>query len=224
MVSDVISITGNYLLDPLVTLWRSFVLTFPNIVLAILLLIIGYIVAWTVGHIIKSALYKVGLGKYIKKSIMTKTIGHTDLPILISEIVKWLIFLIFLQQAVSELDLGVFSNVLGSFIAWLPQLILAILVFFGGIAVAHYVDYKIKSVTVMRGMHLFSGILKVVIIFAALLVSLGQIGVNILLLENTFLILVGAAGLGFAIAVGLGFGLGLRNHAEDILKKFKKHI
>src|SRR3989344_296125 len=154
MVSDVISITGNYLLDPLVTLWRSFVLTFPNIVLAILLLIIGYIVAWTVGHIIKSALYKVGLDKYIKKSIMTKTIGHTDLPILISEIVKWLIFLI----------------------------------------------------------------------FAALLVSLGQIGVNILLLENTFLILVGAAGLGFAIAVGIGFGLGLRNHAEDILKKFKKHI
>ncbi|HLD10764.1 MAG TPA: hypothetical protein VJB89_01670 [Candidatus Nanoarchaeia archaeon] len=224
MVSEVLSMTGNLLLDPLVTLWYKIVSVFPSIVLAIILLILGYIVGWAVGHAVKVFLFKIGIDKYIKKSTLTRMAGHTDLPTLIGEILKWLVFFIFLQEAAAVLDLGTLSNVLGVFVAWLPNLVIAILVFFAGIALAHYVDYKIKTLTKMRGMLVLGGVLKAIIIILAVLVGLEHIGVNVGILQNTFLIIIGAFGLGIALALGIGLGLGLRSNAEDFLKKLKKNI
>lgn len=224
MVSEVLSMTGNLLLDPLVTLWYKIVSVFPSIVLAIILLILGYIVGWVVGHGVKVFLYKLGVDKYVKQSTLTKMAGHTDLPTLIGEILKWLVFFIFLQEAASVLDLGTISTVLGAFVAWLPNLVIAILVFFAGIALAHFVDYKIKSLTRMKGMLILGGVLKAIIIILAVLVGLEQIGVNVGLLQNTFLIIIGALGLGIALALGIGLGLGLRNNAEDFLKRMKKNL
>ena len=224
MVSEVLSMTGNLLLDPLVTLWYKIVSVFPSIVLAIILLILGYIVGWAVGHAVKVFLFKIGIDQYIKKSTLTRMAGHTDLPTLIGEILKWLAFFIFLQEAAAVLDLGTLSNVLGVFVAWLPNLVIAILVFFAGIALAHYVDYKIKTLTKMRGMLVLGGVLKAIIIILAVLVGLEHIGVNVGILQNTFLIIIGAFGLGIALALGIGLGLGLRSNAEDFLKKLKKNI
>ena len=101
---------------------------------------------------------------------------------------------------------------------------IAILVFFAGIALAHYVDYKIKTLTKMRGMLVLGGVLKAIIIILAVLVGLEHIGVNVGILQNTFLIIIGAFGLGIALALGIGLGLGLRSNAEDFLKKLKKNI
>ena len=60
--------TGNLFLKPLYQLWLDFVSVFPSIVVAILLLILGYFVAFLIGHVVKWLLQKVGLDKYIKEA------------------------------------------------------------------------------------------------------------------------------------------------------------
>jgi len=216
--------TGNLFLKPLEQLWRDFIQIFPNIVVAILLLVLGYFVAFIVGHVVKWLLEKVGLNKYIKEAHLTKEMGHTNVPNLTGDLVKWFVFIIFLQVAVEILNLSTLSSLLDEFVRWLPNVLVAIIVFFVGVALAHYVDYKIRSHTNMRGMKVLSGVLKVVILFLAIIVGLGQIGVKVGVLENAFLILVGALGLGFALAMGIGLGLGLKDEAEDIVSKFKKNL
>ena len=224
MAIEALTYTGSLILDPLYALWNGFVTVLPGIVVAILLLILGYAVAYLIGHVIKVILDKLGLNKHVKGSNLTKTVGHTNVPSLLGEIVKWFVFLLFLQVAVDVLQLSTLSSWLDTFVRWLPNLLVAVILFFAGLALAHYVDLKIREHSVMKGIGVFSGILKVVIMVLVLLVGLKQIGIAVGVLENSFLILLAAIGLGFALAVGIGLGLGLRKEAEDVVKRVKRHL
>jgi hypothetical protein len=224
MAIEALTSTGNLILDPLYSLWNALVTTLPSIVVAILILILGYAVAYLFGYVVRVLLDKIGLNKHIREAALTKSVGHTNVPSLLGEITKWFIFLIFLQVAVSILNLSTLSAWLDTFVRWLPNLFVAVIIFFAGIALAHYVDLKIKEHSAMKGMNTVSAILKIVIIILVVLVGLKQIGVSVGLLENSFLIVLGAVGLGFALAVGIGLGLGLRREAEDVVKKFKRNL
>src|SRR3989338_140394 len=95
-----LAITGNIFLQPLYQLWVSFIAIFPSIVVALLLLILGYFIGLCLGHVVKWILNKVGLDQVVKKSGMSKQMGHTHLPNLFGELIKWFVFIIFLQVAV----------------------------------------------------------------------------------------------------------------------------
>ena len=87
-----------------------------------------------------------------------------------------------------------------------------------------YVDYKIREHTMMRGMLIVGGIVKVVILYLVLVIGLAQIGVEVSILESAFLILLGALGLGFALAMGIGLGLGLRSQADEFVDGIRKNF
>jgi len=224
MAIEALTYTGSLILDPLYALWNAFVTVLPGIVVAILILILGYAIAYLIGHVIKVMLDKLGLNKHIRGSNLTKTVGHTNVPSLLGEIVKWFVFLIFLQVAVDVLQLSTLSSWLDTFVRWLPNLLVAVIIFFAGLALAHYIDLKIREHSVMKGIGVVSGILKVVVMVLVLLVGLKQIGIAVGILENSFMILLAAIGLGFALAVGIGLGLGLRKEAEDVVKRVKRHL
>ncbi len=216
--------TGNLFLQPLYQLWQDFISIFPAIVVALLLLVLGYFIGWVISHVIKWLLIKAGLDTVIKKAGLTKEVGHTHVPNLLGELVKWFVFVIFLQVAVDVLNLSTLSGLLDDFVRWLPHVLIAVIIFFAGVALAHYVDMKIREHTKMRGMLIASGAIKVVILYIVLVIGLERIGVNASILENAFLILLGALGLGFALAMGIGLGLGLRDHAEDFWNNVRKNF
>jgi len=224
LVAENIVATGNLFLQPFYELWMNFVGVFPSIVVALLLLVIGYFIAVLVGHIVRWLLDKAGLDKQLRGSGFSKSVGHTHLPNLLSEFVKWFVFIIFLEVAVSVLNLHQLSELLDSFVRWLPNVLIAIIVFFAGVALAHYIDIKVRENTNMKGMRVLSGILKVIILFLVLVVGLKQLGIEVSVLENAFLILLAAVGLGFALATGIGLGLGLKPEAHELVKKWKKSL
>src|SRR3989338_2498859 len=223
MVDGLVS-TGNLFLQPLYQLWQDFVSIFPSFVVAILLLVLGYFIGWAIGHAIKWLLVKAGVDDLVKKSGLTKEFGHTHVPNLLGELVKWFVFIIFLQVAIDVLNLNTLSSLLEDFVRWLPNVLFAVIIFFAGVALAHYIGLKVREHTKMRGMLVAAGILKVVILYLALVIGLHQVGVDVTILENAFLILLGALGLGFALAMGIGMGLGMRDHADDIVNGIKKNF
>jgi hypothetical protein len=216
--------TGSLLVQPLYSLWQNFVATFPGIVVALLLLIIGYFVGWTLGHILKWLLERARFDDVVRKSGLSKEMGHTHIPNLLGELVKWFVFIIFLQVAVDVLNLSALSMLLDDFVRWLPHVLVAIVIFFAGVALAHYIDFKITQHTKMKGMKLVAGLLKIVVLYLVLVIGLEQIGVNVTILERAFLILLGALGLGFALAMGIGLGLGLKDHADEFVTEVKKNF
>ena len=206
------------LLNPLVNLWNGFVMVFPGIIAAIVILLIGYFIALILGHVVRVLLSKIGVDKGLGKISLPKAIGKLKLSSLLGVLTKWYIFIIFIQAAVDAVNLGALSIMLNRFVLWLPQLIIAILAVFAGLFVAHYVSHLIEAQSPMRGTKFISKLLKAVIVFIAIVIALEQIGIQVSILENAFLILLACFGLGAALALGLGLKGKAAAYLEGIMK------
>ncbi len=212
------------IISPLDTLWRSIVTQLPGIVAAVIVLVVGGFVAVILGHALKVVLEKLRVDDYVRKARLTKTIGHTHVPAVAGEIFKWFIIILFLQQAVALVNLGTISVLLGQFVAWLPSVIVAIVVLLFGIAAANYVYYKTWEHSKQKGVRASAGILKVVILFMVIVMALEQVGVDLSFIKQTFQLIVGALAIGIALALGIGLGLGLRKESENMIKSIRKNF
>ena len=206
-MANLLTETTVAILNPLQQLWLEAVRVVPNLVGAVLVLVIGVFVASILGHALRVLLEKTKLDMALRKAKLTKAVGHTNVPSLLGELLKWFVIIIFLEQSVSLVNLGSLSALLNAFVLWLPQLLIAIVVFLLGLAGAHFAEYKVVEHTNLRGMKVSAKVLKWVIVIVVSLVSLRQIGVDVGVLENTFLVVVAALGAGVALALGIGLGL-----------------
>ena len=215
---------GASILSPVITLWNSFATVFPRIILAVIILIIGYFISLIIGHAVKVILEKLGLDAKVRKAKLTRAVGHTHLPGIFGEITKWYIFIIFLQVAVDKLNLGTLSTLLNIFVLWLPNLIAAVLIVLFGVAVGHYVEVKMTEHSKMKGIVSMSKVIKALIIIIMAIVAAQQISIKADLLENIITILVGGLALGIALAIGLGVGLGMKGDIAKSIKGLKKRF
>ena len=222
MAIDAVTATGSLIINPLLSLWIGFVNILPGIVAAIIILLIGYFVALGIGHLVKVILVKSGLDNYMQKAKLSKSVGHLRLSNIFGEITKWYIFIIFLQAGVDLLNLGTLSAVLNEFVLWVPNVIIAAIIIIFGIAFSHFLGMKIEEHSEMSGVKFFSKLVKIVILFIVIVIGLQQIGVDASILENTFLLLVGALAIGIAIALGIGLGSALKTESKTIVDDIKK--
>lgn len=221
---DILTETGTAILNPLQAIGLKIIDFLPGLIGAIIVLIIGYIVGWLIGHLIKVILDKAGLDKWLKKAALSKEVGHVNIPAITGEIVKWLIIIVFLQQAVALVKLGTLSEMLDKLVLWLPNLIVAVIILLAGLALAHYLGVKVEEHSKQKGIRFSIKLIKAVIVIMVLILALNQIGVKVGLLENTFLILVGAIAVGFAVALGIGLGSAMKKHSEDIIQEIRKNF
>lgn len=216
--------TSQAITSPLGAIWAAIVSQLPSLVAAIIVLIIGVFVAVILGHALRVVLEKLRVDDYVRKAHITRTVGHTHVPAFVGELFKWYIIILFLQQAVALVNLGTLSLLLDSFVGWLPKVIIAIVVLLFGLAVANYVEMKTVQFSQQRGIRASGAILKWVIVVMVLILALRQIGVEVGLLENTFLLIIGSLAIGLALALGIGLGLGLRKESEGFVKNLKKYF
>ena len=210
--------------DPLDALRVGFIKFFPDLIAVILLLVIGYLAGWVLGSVLKAVLKKAGLDRYVEKSELSRAIGKMHVSSILGEIVKWYIFIIFLGAAVDKIDLGALSGVLNSLVLWLPDLILAIVIILFGLVISHYVELKINQHSEVKGVKLLSKVIKWIILFVIVISAFKQIGIEVDLIEDLFLIVIGALAVGIALALGIGLGLGLKRDAENFIREFLKNF
>ncbi len=215
---------GSAIIGPIANIFSNFVNSLPSVIVALVIVAIGYIVAAIIGHALRLILEKIGLDKYVEKAHLTKAVGHTHLGGVLAEILKWYIFIVFLGAAVSQLPFGVLTSLLSQLTLWLPNIIAAVLVVLVGFLVAHYVKFKIEQHSKMKGALVAGRVLKTVIIIIALILALQLVGVETSLLSNLVLIIIGAIAIGIALALGIGLGLGLKKEGETWINDVKKNL
>ena len=102
----------------------------PNLVVAIVLLLVGRFVAKFVAGLFHRLLKAIkfdswvdrsGLGAYVERA------GYPDSGFLLARIVGWMIMLIFVQIAVETLGIDSVSELVNTFIAWIPNVLIAII-------------------------------------------------------------------------------------------------
>ena len=196
---------------------------FIGVILSLIIIIGGYIIAKILGITVKKILYKIGFDKYFIDNNLDHSIGKASISSIAGEIVKWYIWALFLIPAINILQLGDISLLLMDFVKWIPSLIIGIMIIISGLIISEFCAKKIKKLT-FGLKNQFAFIIKVIILFFFIDVALVEIGLNISLIENTFLIILGGFVFTLSIAIGISLGFAFKEHGKEIIEKIKKDI
>ncbi len=217
---ETINVWGETIVAIMTALWGEIAGFLPNLLGAVLLLVIGYFVAKTVRFVVSKALDRAGFDDLSTKVGVTATLEKANIKLSASDIVGkicfWIIILVFLITATETLGLPRISETLDELLLYLPKVIAAALVVIIGLFVAHFMRDLVRSgaegVGIQYARALGStvyGVLFVVIISLAV----SELEINTDLLNWVVSILLAAVG----IAVALSLGLGTRDLARNIL-------
>jgi small-conductance mechanosensitive channel len=207
--------------------WGGVAAFLPRFIGAILLLIIGVLIADLIGRAlaqiiratkIDTLFHKAGAAPYFHRAGIRIDIGK-----FIGVIVKWFLIVVVLIQTLQILDLVAVTAFLESVLNYLPQVIVAVLIVLAGFVIGEFMEKIVStgSRAASLGKPVFLGSVTrwAIWIFTAL-VALYQLGIATLLSETVLNGIV----IALALAVGLAFGLGGQSAAADVIAKIRKEI
>ena len=189
----------------------------PDLIGAVILVIIGWVLSDVVAKVVTTVLRRVGFETAAQKVGVTNFIAMTgarsaSAAAVFGEIVKWFIRLLFLEMAAQALHITVVSGLINSILLFIPNLVVALVVLMVGMLIANFVAGIVRASAGEMGFgnpNLLAGFARVAIIAMAVLIALSQVGIAAVLVNTLFMALVGAV----ALALGLAFGLGGRDVA-----------
>ena len=204
------------LLQPLQNALSTFLSFLPQLVGAIVILIIGYIVAKVLQAVVGRVLQGIGFDGWMEKGGIKQFFDRAQTnytpATIIGMLVFWFVFIIALTMAAEALGIPQVSAVLGQLIAFIPSIIAAILILILAALLANFVSGIVRGAT---GSNVLASVAQYAIIVYAAFAALTQLGIVVQLTANTFLILLG----GVALAAALAFGIGGREVAGEIIQK-----
>ena len=202
----------------LADLTTSAIAFLPNLVSAVILLIIGLVVGKVVGRVVKEVLDKVKVDYYV---------SETHKPVvqisgLFSVVSRWWIYLAFIAAALSREVLGITQLAIwvAEINAFIPKIIGASLILVVGYALGEYIKGHIKKMNTLWS-HLTSKVLFFFIIYVSIALALPVLGINASLVNNILLVIIGSVGVGLAIAMGLGMKDAVSDVSQRYVRKMK---
>ena len=192
-------------------LWTEIALFTPNLVGALLIIILGYFVSKLLKVIVSTFLRKIRIDVASEKVGIKETLNKTGITTTSSEIVGkmvfWIFMLTFIISAAETLGLQQVSQTIDSFIRYLPKVIAASLIAVIGLVLAHFVRDLVRggveSFGVEYGKPLANFAFGVMVIVIGVLV-LEQLEIETALLNSVVEIILIASGLALALSLGLG--------------------
>jgi mechanosensitive ion channel-like protein len=211
-------------MDAVNTMLTTFLAALPSIVGALLLLVIGWIVAGIAGGFVARLLRKVGVDQLATKAGITAFLQRAklklDTPGLVGGIITWYVRLIFVVMAANAVGITAVSDVLGQIIAFIPNLLVALLILGAFAWLAGVTRNLVTGATESAGVP-NSGALATLayatVLGFGIVAAASQIGVAATLINILFTGIVAA----LAIAFGLAFGLGGREEAAQVLTSWR---
>ena len=205
-------------------LLAAFLIAIPSIVGALLLLVVGWIVAGIVGGLVTRLLRKVGLDALATKAGITAFLQRAKMKLdaagLVGGIITWYVRLIFVIMAANAVGITAVSAVLNQIIGFIPNLLVALLILgvFAWLAgvTRNLVSGTAESAGVQNSSALAMLAYATVLGFG-IVAAASQIGVAATLINILFTGVVAAVALAFALA----FGLGGREEAAKVLRDMR---
>ena len=201
-------------------MWNAFLQILPKILGAIIIFIVGLVLAhWAKKLVIEvlkmvkvgNLTEKVGVDKYLKKA----DIKYTFIE-LMGTLVEWLVILVFFLAVVDILGLTIVSQVLLVVLGYVPNVIAAILIFAAGYIVAGIVDGLVRGALASIDHDIakpLGRLARWLIILIAFFAALDQLQIARGLISTFF------QGLTYTIVlvVGLSVGLGSKDLVAKVL-------
>ncbi|MES2436736.1 MAG: hypothetical protein V4519_01890 [Patescibacteria group bacterium] len=214
---------GDVTAASLQTAWFNLLQHLPKIIGALLILIIGWIVASVIGGLVKRVVRATGLDEVVERSQLNQKLRVSGkyklLSGMIGEFVKWFIIIVVLIAAANTLNLPQVTEFFNAIALYIPRAIVAVIILVVGLLLGEFVANLVRggleaSKLPVRHKQTLGSVAKYAIIVFSIMAALVQLNIVPELIQ----ILFG----GFVLALALAFGLGGREEAARFLASFRQ--
>jgi hypothetical protein len=184
----------------------------PNLVFAVVIFIIGWVIGSLVARLIEQAFKALRVDHALKAAGVDDVVARAGWTLnsgrFIGMLVQWFIIVIFLVASLEVLGLSQVTVFLQQVVLlYLPQVIVAALILVVAAVVANIADRVIRGGATAAGVtsaNLAGTMARYAIWIFAILTALGQLGVATPFVQTLFTGIVVALSLAFGLAFGLG--------------------
>ncbi|TSC89569.1 MAG: small-conductance mechanosensitive channel [Parcubacteria group bacterium Gr01-1014_3] len=217
----------NVLRASLQNLWLTVAGFLPSLMGAILVFIVGLIVAAVLDRVVERLIYylkvdavlrKLGVEQYLHRANLTLDSGH-----FVGKIVYWFFVLAFLLAASDILGFFTLSGFIRDVLSYVPDILVAIMILLSALMIATFLRRLVMASVMSAQIHGAKGLAMVtwwVVMIFGLLTALVQLGVAVNIINTVITGLIAM----MAIAGGLAFGLGGKEYASKLLQRVEDEI
>ncbi len=215
----------NMLLEPIRESLHQIGAFLPRLLLAIFMLVIGWLVAQAVRFAIVKALRALNFNVVTEKAGIDHFLqqGGADIDTIrvLGSLFYWLVILAALMIAFNSLDLAYVTDLIGRIVLFVPRVMVAVVILVFGAYFARFVGAALASYLRNVGVSeagLIGRLALYAIMAFVIMIALDQLGLGDII-RQTFLIIVAAVALGLALA----FGLGGQRRAAELIERWSRH-
>lgn len=215
----------NLVVVPIREMLTKIMAYIPVLLGALVILIVGWLVAKAIQRIVDWLLVTVRFDTLADKAGISEVLRKGNLKTtareVVSSLVYWLIMIMVLVMVVNALGLPKASDILTSLFAYIPKVIGALFVLVVAMFLANFVSGIVRTAAGNANLprpEMFAAISRWAIIIFAITISLGELGIGMLLVTTTFNILLA----GICLALALAFGLGGKEAAARYLEELRQ--
>lgn len=214
----------NVVVGSLEAVWAQFANFIPNLIGAIIVLIIGLIVAAGLGALVEKVFEALHLDQFLEKLGLKPYFDRAGLKLrasyFLGRLVYWFIVIAFLLAASDSLGLYALSAFLGNVLAYLPNVIAAVLILLAAVVLGNFLRRIVMASVMSARLHAahFLGTLTwwAIVVFG-FLAALTQLNIAVAIIQS---IITGFIAM-LALAGGLAFGLGGKDYASHLLNRLR---
>lgn len=198
--------------DPAIAMLNIIFTYIPSILAALVIIVIGCMVAKFAGNIVKSLIASAGLDAKLA-SLLDGKAGKFELSKTIGMTVQIVMIVFFAVESLNVLHLQVVTNIGAAVIGYLPYVLAAVL-----ILIACYVCNAIAQKALKKNGHTtYAVACQCAIYLIGGFMVLSELGIAKEIVNTVFIVIVAAVAVAFAIS----FGVGGREFAGRSLKKLE---
>lgn len=201
----------------------------PNLIAAIIVLILGWIIGVFLAKIVEKVLEAIKLDTFANQLGMHRLSERSgrklSLAALGAWLVKWFFFLGSIMAAANILGLTQVTDFFNNqVLTYAGNVIIAVVILFLGILAANFFSGLVESSVRASGLHAsataLGALTRWAIVIFTVIAALSQMQIATSFLQDLFRAIVAM----LAIAGGLAFGLGGRDHAKKVLDEIDSNL
>lgn len=208
----------------LLNLWYGFIGFVPNLVGALIVLIIGLVVAAALALVVERIFEAIRLDAFLVKLGLKPYFDRAGLKLrpsyFLGRLVYWFIVIAFLLAASSSLGLYALSAFLQSVLSYLPNVIAAVLIMLATVVLASFLRRTVVASVMganLNSPHFLGALVWWTVIIFGFLTALTQLNIAAAMIQT---LITGFIAM-LALAGGLAFGLGGKDYANHLVNRLR---
>ncbi len=194
------------------------------IAIVVFFFLVGYLVAWIIGQILKKFFEVIEFERRIKSFKYSEVLGKINISNIITIIVEVYVVLAFLGAALQYINVQFLANIVQQILTYIPSLIQGLIIIVGAVVLGDFFAKVIKGTKEDAFNNMVAFIVQVFTVYLGVVMGLPLIlpGVDVSILQTAFTWFVITIAVAIGAGAGIAVGLGLKDAISQSARRHQK--